>query len=104
MVSDQIPFGTDSFSDNPEPRVPCVLLLDTSGSMEGRPIEALNAGLVSYKDSLAKDELAARRVEAAVVTFGGGVEVVHDFSTSENFYPPTLRAGGNTPMGQAILR
>ena len=30
---------------NPEPRCPCVLLLDTSGSMLGKPILELNAGL-----------------------------------------------------------
>ena len=30
------------FAENPEPRCPCVLLLDTSGSMQGAPIEALN--------------------------------------------------------------
>jgi uncharacterized protein with von Willebrand factor type A (vWA) domain len=30
------------FAENPEPRCPCVLLLDTSGSMQGTPINALN--------------------------------------------------------------
>jgi len=40
------------FADNPEPRCPCVLLLDTSGSMDGAHIGALNAGLVTFKDSL----------------------------------------------------
>lgn len=104
MVSEQIPFGTDNFAENPEPRCPCVLLLDTSGSMAGRPIDELNAGLVAYKDSLAADGLASRRVEVAVVTFGGHVAVAHDFSTPEHFHPPTLQAGGDTPMGQAILR
>ncbi|MCL4678127.1 MAG: hypothetical protein KJ017_05990 [Alphaproteobacteria bacterium] len=34
----QVPFGTDSFADKPEPRCPCLLLLDTSGSMSGAPI------------------------------------------------------------------
>ncbi len=33
--SEQVPFGTDSFADNPEPRCPCLLLLDISGSMSG---------------------------------------------------------------------
>ena len=30
------------FAENPEPRCPCVLLLDTSASMTGTPIQALN--------------------------------------------------------------
>lgn len=33
------------FEINPESRCACVLLLDTSGSMEGDKIAALNAGL-----------------------------------------------------------
>jgi uncharacterized protein with von Willebrand factor type A (vWA) domain len=38
---EQIPFGSDNFADNPEPRCPCVLLLDTSGSMGGAAIRQL---------------------------------------------------------------
>src|SRR5262245_10239271 len=33
------------FADNPEPRCPCVLLVDTSGSMKGDRIRALTDGL-----------------------------------------------------------
>src|SRR5690242_18236634 len=51
------------FAENPEPRCPCVLLLDTSGSMHGAAIAALNQGLQTFRDDLAKDPLASRRVE-----------------------------------------
>lgn len=105
-MSEQVPFGAaaEEFANNPEPRCPCVLLLDTSGSMQGQAIQDLNAGLVAYKEELAADSLAAKRVEVAVVTFGGTVQVMTDFQTAENFQPPTLTASGNTPMGEAILR
>jgi uncharacterized protein YegL len=95
-------FGTNDFAENPEPRVACVLLLDASGSMAGAPIAELNAGLTAYKDELAADELASKRVEVAVVTFGGIVQTVCDFTTADFFQPPVLAAGGNTPMGGAI--
>lgn len=103
-MAEQVPFGALSFAENPEPRCPCVLLLDTSGSMNGRPIEALNAGLLQYRDELAADSLASKRVEVAVVTFGGQVRTLHEFSTAEAFFPPSLMAEGNTPMGEAIVR
>lgn len=89
---------------NPEPRVPCVLLLDVSGSMSGDKIHELNAGLEAIRTELLKDEQAARRVELAVVTFGGKVEVAQDFTLPSEFKPPTLVAEGDTPMGAAILR
>lgn len=99
---DQIPFGTNDFAENPEPRVPCILLLDVSGSMGGQPISELNEGLTIYKDELAADSLASKRVEVAVVTFGGTVQNACDFTTAEAFFPPNLAATGDTPMGAAV--
>jgi len=101
---DPSPFGNIGFAENPEPRCPCVLLLDVSGSMQGTPIAQLNAGLTVYRDELAADSLAAKRVEVAIVTFGGQVETACDFVTAENFVAPTLHAAGDTPMGAAIER
>jgi uncharacterized protein YegL len=99
-----MPFGGVSFAENPDPRCPCVLLLDTSSSMEGAPIAELNAGLLAYKDELAADSLAAKRVEVALVTFGGDVNTVSDFGAVGEFRPPLLQANGDTPMGAAIVR
>lgn len=100
-LAEQVPFGTDNFADNPEPRCPCLLLLDTSGSMSGQPIAELNAGLVTFKDELAADSLAIKRVEIGLVTFGP-VHVENTFHTAPNFFPPNLTATGDTPMGAAI--
>jgi hypothetical protein len=53
---DQVPYSSESnfaaaeFADNPEPRCPCLLLLDNSGSMARRPISELNAGLTLFKE------------------------------------------------------
>jgi uncharacterized protein YegL len=92
------------FADNPEPRCPCVLLLDTSRSMSGDPINALNQGLRAFRDELLKDTLARQRVELAIITFGGSVQVVQNFVTVDGFTPPLLMAGGQTPMGTGVLQ
>lgn len=98
----QIPFGTNDFAENPSDRCPCVLLLDISGSMGGRPIDELNAGVAAYRQEVLADEVASLRVEVAVVTFGGSPSVITDFTTVHGFNPPVLVAGGETPMGSAI--
>jgi uncharacterized protein YegL len=90
------------FAENPEPRCPCVLLLDTSGSMHGQAIDALNEGLWVFKLEVCKDPLAARRVEVAVVTFDDRVQVPQPFIGIEDFEPPVLTAQGLTHMGGAI--
>ena len=99
---EQIPFGSDNFADNPEPRCPCVLLLDTSISMGGMPINQLNEGVRTFKKELLQDPLATKRVEVAIVTFGP-VNIENDFHTVPNFHPRELDTTGDTPMGAAII-
>src|ERR671916_539362 len=100
-VADQVSFALAEFAENPEPRCPCLLLLDTSSSMSGRPIDELNAGLVTFKDELMADALAVKRVEIGIVTFGP-VRVATNWQTADVFQVPLLHASGDTPMGSAI--
>ena len=90
---------------NPQhPHCATVLALDVSGSMAGDKIRQLNEGVRYFRDDVASDELARKRVEVAVVTFGSRAEIAHDFSSIDAFQPPQMRATGSTPMGEAILR
>ncbi|WP_295428752.1 VWA domain-containing protein [uncultured Thiodictyon sp.] len=93
---------TVAFAVNPEPRCACLLLLDCSGSMDGERIEALNAGLQVFQEALRADELAAKRVETGILTFGGNIQTVQDFVTAAQFEAPTLAVSGDTPMGAAV--
>lgn len=102
---EQTPFDPRKigFADNPQPRCASLLILDISGSMGGQPLNELQTGLTLYRDELAADSLARNRVEVAIVTFGGSVDVVQHFATSENIAPPALEAKGDTPMGEAVV-
>ena len=100
---EQVPFSAAEFADNPEPRCPCILLLDTSGSMSGEPIRELSTGLALFREELSSDALAMKRVEIAVITFGP-VQLINDFETPDQFVAPTLTASGDTPIGAAIER
>jgi len=95
-------YNENTFFDNPEPRVPCLLLLDVSGSMAGEPIREMNEGIKLFKDELMADSLTVKRAEPAIITFGNSVDMVHDFATAESFSPPALVASGLTPMGHAV--
>jgi uncharacterized protein YegL len=99
-MPEQLPFAAIEFAANPEPRCPCVLLLDTSASMAGQRLTELQQGI---QDELTADLLARKRVELAVLTFGGTVRMASDFVTVDGFDPPQLHADGLTPMGGAIM-
>ena len=90
---------------NPQhPHCATILLVDTSASMSGDKIRQLNEGLRYFREDVMADDLARKRVEAALVRFGGDVEVAQDFDRIDDFTPPTFRADGGTPMGGAIMR
>ena len=102
----QTPFDLDALG---EPHLPVLLLLDTSASMKGKPMEELISGFNLFIDQTAADELAMKRVDVAVMTFSGaeGVKLIEDFKPLSKMVeapPLELTADGNTPMGEAIER
>ena len=80
------------------------LCLDTSGSMRGHPINELNAGVRMFYDTVKRDSEARYIADISIVTFGcNGVQCVQDFAhVNEVSVPPSLKAEGMTPMGEAV--
>ncbi len=71
--------------------------------MGGAPITALNAGIEQFSRDLNDDNLAKKRVEVAIVSFGQAVETVQNFTSAMSFVPPRFEASGSTPMGEAVV-
>jgi uncharacterized protein YegL len=93
----------DDLVNNPTARVPVCLCLDTSGSMDGTPINELNGGVKLFYDAIRDDEVAMYSAEIAIVTFGGAEQLIEDFANIER-QPnvPMFTANGGTPMGEAV--
>ena len=90
------------FAENPEPRCPCILLVDRSGSMAGHRIAAVNRGIREFKTGVMKDELAASRAEISIVSFNESTQTVLDFVTVGNMMLPEISAGGATNISGAV--
>ena len=95
-------FGTPKCVAQNEPHLACVLLLDTSGSMQGTPIESLNQALQAFKDKVSLDKMAQKRVDIAIVEFNDTVNVVQEFTPILEMTPVRLVADGGTSMGAGI--
>jgi uncharacterized protein YegL len=90
------------FADNPEPRCPVLIIADCSGSMSGRPIDAMNRGVDDLYQAVIDDEIARNRVEVALLSFSTEARVERDFSTVSERGKTNMRAGGATNMHLAI--
>lgn len=85
-------------------RLPIYLLLDTSGSMRGEPIESLKVGLQSMVASLRQDPQALDSVHLSVITFDRDVKTLVPLTSLEEFQAPLLETpeSGPTHLGMAL--
>jgi Ca-activated chloride channel family protein len=88
----------DTFSVEETPFA-AAILLDTSGSMEGR-ISLARAAAIRFLDGLRSEDVAA------VYHFNSSVEQLQDFSPGRDLPPTTyeLRSKGQTALNDAIVR
>ena len=85
-------------------RLPVYLLVDTSGSMRGEPIEAVNNGLTSMVSALRQDPQALESVHLCIITYDREVKVVNELTALESFnpVPVTTPDSGPTHLGEAL--
>ncbi|QGG46491.1 vWA domain-containing protein [Heliorestis convoluta] len=83
-------------------RLPVYLLLDTSGSMYGQPIEALRQGVKYLISSLKKEPQAIETAYLSVITFSSTAKQVVPLTDLQSFREPQLDANGTTALGEAL--
>ena len=85
-------------------RLPVYLALDTSGSMRGEPIQAVNVGLHALLGSLRQNPFALESVSLCVITFDGKVNEVLPLTPLENVVLPEIICpeSGPTFLGEAL--
>lgn len=83
-------------------RLPVYLLLDTSGSMSGEPIEAVKNGVQVLLSSLRADPYALETAYLSVITFDSSARQLVPLTELPSFQQPTLTVTGTTALGEAL--
>jgi len=102
-MSDQFDYDDEPAIINAnEPHMACLLLLDTSGSMQGEPIYQLNNAINDFKQELLNDPKTADIFDIAIVAFNDSIEIAQNFAPIEQMLTVQLNASGGTIMTPAI--
>ena len=83
-------------------RLPVYLVLDTSGSMYGEPIEAVKNGVQTLISTLRSDPYALETAFISIITFNTNAQQVTSLTELASFQQPTIDAGGCTALGGAL--
>jgi len=83
-------------------RLPVYLLLDTSGSMSGEPIEALKNGVQVMISSLRQNPQAIETAFISVITFDSKAQQIIPLTDLSTFQMVDIKASGVTALGDAL--
>ena len=83
-------------------RLPVYLLLDTSGSMYGEPIEAVRNGVQVLLSTLRQDPYALETAYLSIITFDSTAKQVTPLTELSSFQEPVIEANGCTALGEAL--
>lgn len=86
-------------------KLPVILLLDVSGSMNGDKINTLYDCVVDMIHSFSEQKMKETIIDVAIITFGSSVELHTPYTPVDDLMQKGIsrfRAGGMTPMGVAL--
>jgi uncharacterized protein YegL len=89
--------------ENPTPRVPVCLCIDTSASMCGDKARELVIGINLFYDAIKDDDDARDAAEICIVEYSTGASLIHEFSSIERLARINqINANGQTHMGEGV--
>lgn len=88
--------------DNPTPRVPVSLCIDTSSSMTGDKIRELVEGIGGFTAAIRDDEDARDAAEVSVVEFNSSATLIQDFVGVDRFEIVNPQPMGTTHLGEGV--
>ena len=97
--------GSEDLIENPTPRVPVSLCIDTSGSMAGEKINELMQGINHFYDAIEQDDDAHDAAEVSVVEFNSGTDLIQDFASIDGLQRnriSSIQPSGLTHMGEGV--
>ena len=83
-------------------KLPVYLVLDTSGSMSGEPIEAVKNGVQLLVSELRQDPQALETAWLSIIGFGTEASVLAPLTELAAFQQPAIVASGTTSMGAGL--
>ena len=83
-------------------RLPVYLVLDTSGSMMGEPIAAVETGVQILVSALRQDPYALETAYLSVITFDSSAKQIVPLTELTAFQTPSIQASGTTALGDAL--
>ena len=85
-------------------RLPVYLLIDTSGSMRGEPIESVKVGLEAMLSSLRQDPYSLETVNISIITYDREVKQILPLTPLDELQLPEITPpeSGPTHTGQAL--
>lgn len=95
--------GLNDFTITKERALPIFILADTSGSMKGEKIQAVNKAIRDMISTLRNVNDIRGVFKVSIITFGGDKVIVQQYPTDvRDLEFKELIATGKTPMGEAI--
>lgn len=83
-------------------RLPVYLVLDTSGSMSGEPIEAVKNGVQVMISSLRQNPQAIETAFISIITFDTTAQQIIPLTDLASFQMVDIKASGVTALGEAL--